>query len=91
MNWLNFWRRMDDKIVKLRKELDALDDKIAGLVAERVEIGRKIVKLKRESGLATDDFNRENEILKRLSTISPADSKLLEDLYKRIFDWVKNQ
>ena len=91
MNWLNFWRRMDDKIVKLRKELDALDDKIAGLVAERVEIGRKIVKLKRESGFATDDFNRENEILKRLSTISPADSKLLEDLYKRIFDWVKNQ
>ena len=82
---------MDDKIVKLRKELDALDDKIAGLVAVRVEIGRKIVKLKRESGLATDDFKRENEILKRLSTISPADSKLLEDLYKRIFDWVKNQ
>ena len=90
MNLPDFWRKMDDKIKKLRERLDALDDKIAELVAERVEIGKKIVALKREAGLAKDDFSRENEILKRLASFSPEKSGLFEDLYKRIFDWVKN-
>ena len=82
---------MEDKIKKLRQELDIIDDNIAKLIASRVEIGREIVKLKREAGLPKDDKNRENEILERISKPNSQVERLLKELYKRIFDWVKNQ
>ena len=82
---------MENRIKKLRQELDIIDDNIAKLIASRVEIGREIVKLKREAGLPKDDKNRENEILERISKPNSQVERLLKELYKRIFDWVKNQ
>ncbi len=82
---------MDNKINELREELDAIDDKIAGLVEKRVRIARKIVGIKQRSGFLKDDFVRENAILERLSKLHPEISELLKNLYNRIFDWVKNQ
>ena len=82
---------MDDKIKNLRQELDIIDDNIAVLLKKRVEIGRKIVAFKTVSGLKKDDFERENAIIQRISAGNPEISELLELLYRRIFDWVKNQ
>lgn len=82
---------MEDEIKKLRQELDVLDDNIAELIASRVRTGRKIVGLKRLKGLSKNDESRENEIIERVSKQNPEVAGLLEELYKRIFDWVKNQ
>lgn len=82
---------MEDEIKKLRQELDVLDDNIAELIASRVGTGRKIVGLKRLKGLSKNDESRENEIIERVSKQNPEVAGLLEELYKRIFDWVKNQ
>ena len=82
---------MDNEIKKLREELDIIDDNIAKLLASRVETGKKIVGLKRIKGLPENDVMRENEIVERISKNNPEISELLKELYKRIFDWVKNQ
>lgn len=82
---------MENEIKKLREELDAIDDSIAKLIASRVGTGKKIVGLKRMKGLPETDGMRENEIIGRISKNNPEISELLKELYKRIFDWVKNQ
>lgn len=82
---------MENEIKELRKELDIIDDNIAKLLASRVETGKKIVGLKRIKGLPENDGMRENEIIERISKKNPEIAELLKELYKRIFDWVKNQ
>ena len=82
---------MDNEIKKLREELDIIDDNIAKILASRVETGKKIVGLKRIKGLPENDGMRENEIVERISKNNPEIAELLKELYKRIFDWVKNQ
>ena len=82
---------MENEIKELRKELDIIDDNIAKILASRVETGKKIVGLKRIKGLPENDGMRENEIIERISKKNPKIAELLKELYKRIFDWVKNQ
>lgn len=82
---------MENEIKELRQELDIIDDNIAKLLASRVETGKKIVGLKRMKGLPENDGMRENEIVERISKKNPEIAELLKELYKRIFDWVKNQ
>ena len=82
---------MNNEIKKLRQELDSLDDQIAELVSKRIKVGKKIVKLKQEAGLSKDDPNREREIIWRITAGKSEISELLQSLYGRIFDWVKNR
>jgi len=82
---------MENEIKELRQELDIIDDNIAKLLASRIETGKKIVGLKRIEGLPETDGMRENEIVERISKKNPEIAELLKELYKRIFDWVKNQ
>lgn len=81
---------MDKEIEELRQELDIIDDNIAGLLEERIKAGKKIVALKRKNGISKDDPGREKVILKRLVEQHPELSGLIENIYPRIFDWVKN-
>ena len=82
---------MTNEIKELRKELDLLDNQISELLLKRIETGKKIVKLKKEAGISKDDPNREKEILERITAGKSEVSELSKDIYKRIFDWVKNQ
>lgn len=81
---------MTNEINELRKKLDSLDDQISDLLQKRVEIGKKIVKLKKEAGISKDDPNREKEILERITAGKSEITELLKEIYGRIFDWVKN-
>ena len=81
---------MTNEINDLRAELDSLDDKISELIQRRVEIGKKIVKLKKEAGISKDDPSREKEILERITAGKSEIADLLKEIYGRIFDWVKN-
>lgn len=81
---------MTNEIKELRKKLDSLDDRISDLISERVETARKVVEIKGKNDMPKDDFSRESAILKRISELHPENSELLEEIYRRIFDWVKN-
>ena len=66
---------MDNKITEIRKEIDRLDDVLLGVLIKRLELGKKIGKVKREIGKAVADEAREKEIFQRL--IKNAGSKIL--------------
>ena len=82
---------MTNEIKELRKKLDSLDDQISDLLLERIETGRKIVKLKKEAGISKDDLSREKEIIERITAGKSEIAELLKEIYGRIFDWVKNR
>lgn len=54
-----------DKLVKLRKEVDKIDESILKLLGKRFEIARKIGHLKKENKLGVLDSQRWQFILKK--------------------------
>ena len=57
-------------LADLRKRIDAVDEAILGLVAERVELVRLVQKLKRMNGLPVRNYEREEEIFARARRIA---------------------
>lgn len=56
----------DLDLAEVRRRIDAVDDQLLALLAERAELVAKVAEAKREGGLATVDPERENAILERL-------------------------
>ena len=50
---------------ELRRQLDALDQQLLSIIAERQALGTEIARAKRDAGLPTRDFRREREVLVR--------------------------
>ena len=50
----------------LRAELDALDARLVGLLKERAEVIRQVIRQKAEHGLGPVDLTREKEMLARI-------------------------
>ena len=57
-------------LADLRKRIDAVDETILGLVAERAELVKLVQKLKRTNGLPVRNFEREEEIFDRARRIA---------------------
>lgn len=57
----------EDKIRKLREEINVIDDQLFDLLFQRIEIVRKLAELKQGQDLAIRDPDRETEILERMS------------------------
>lgn len=57
-------------LTDLRKRIDAVDEAILGLVAERVELVKLVQKLKRMNGLPVRSYEREEEIFARARRIA---------------------
>jgi 5-enolpyruvylshikimate-3-phosphate synthase/chorismate mutase len=74
-----------------RKKLDIIDKKIAALLAERVDIASEIIGIKKRSGIEISDTQRENSIILKLSKNNNSISGLINDIYRRIFDWIKHR
>ena len=55
--------RSDTTLDDLRRRLNDLDRRLLGLVAERQAISREVARVKRETGHATRDYQREREVL----------------------------
>ena len=53
------------ELAQCRSEIEAIDRRIVGLIAERVAIGRKTAMLKRAAGLPILDPQREAEVIRR--------------------------
>ncbi len=56
-------------IQEYRKHLDAIDDKVASLLLERLQIVKKIGDEKKKQGIAVLDKGREDKIKERLSRL----------------------
>ena len=82
---------MNNGINGLREKIDKIDDLIVELVSQRIESASKIIELKKDNSMNVEDVSRENSIIKRLSGRSPEIGKLIEEIYGRIFNWVKSR
>ncbi|MDY0362813.1 MAG: prephenate dehydratase [Desulforegulaceae bacterium] len=71
------------EIGKYRKEIDKIDDTILELLNKRLEFGRKIGAIKRNTGARVLDSSREKEILERLKKNNSG--PLSEDVIYHIF------
>lgn len=58
------------KLAELRKRIDAVDESILGLVAERAELVKDVQALKRINGLPVRNYEREEEIFERVRRIA---------------------
>ena len=56
------------ELAQCRTEIEDIDRRIVGLVAERVAIGRRTATLKRAAGLPILDPQREAEVIRRAVT-----------------------
>ncbi len=80
----------DETLVKLREEIDIIDNEIVAAFAKRQETVLKIGKYKKDNNIPVTVSNREQEIIDRLKT--KVDDRFrddIDDLYKTIFDLSK--
>jgi len=54
-----------EKLLDARKKIDAIDEKIAELFNERQSIAKEIAQIKKEENLPTQNFAREEEVMKK--------------------------
>ena len=58
---------MVKELVKLRGEINKLDNKLINLLKKRFEISKKVGKYKLKKGLAVEDKKREKEIFNAMN------------------------
>ena len=75
------------KLEEYREKIDAVDEKLVALFAERMELSRAIAEYKKENGLPVLDAFREKEKLKRAAERSPAELReYTRRLYALLFE-----
>jgi len=77
---------MNNRLKRLRKEIDNIDEKILDLLEKRMKIVYEVGELKQELEISVEDLNRENEIIQRLT--SHSSGELTEKQLIRIFSSV---
>ena len=61
---------MDERLKKLRLEIDNIDEEILELLEKRMKIVHEVGDLKKDLDISVEDLNRENEIIDRLTSHS---------------------
>jgi|TARA_Y100000034_G_scaffold70432_1_gene85003 chorismate mutase len=74
---------MNKELLKLRKQIDSIDNKLLDILTERVEVTEEIFNLKKEIRLNSKDNIRETEIIDRL--YSKSEGKLSYDYLEKIY------
>lgn len=75
------------KLEEYREKIDAVDEKLVALFAERMELSRAIAEYKKENGLPVLDALREKEKLKSAAERSPAELReYTRRLYALLFE-----
>jgi chorismate mutase-like protein len=79
---------VDRELEALRRQIDAIDERILGLVAERVRLVLRVGELKRSSGTAVYDPERERRVLERLArrAVPPLDRETVQRVFERLID-----
>jgi len=71
---------------ELRDQIDTIDADILSLINQRLEIGKKVGEIKKETGSRILDRSRERKVIERLSNINqgPSDKELLRYIFNVI-------
>ncbi len=79
---------VDQELEALRRQIDSVDERILGLVAERVGLVLRVGELKRSSGAAVYDPERERRVLERLGhqAVPPLDRETVQRVFERLID-----
>lgn len=78
-----------EKITALRQKIDEVDEKILLLLKERIEISKKIGRIKRKQGIPVKDLGREEEKYNQVKEkalklgLNPED---VMNIYRKIID-----
>ncbi len=77
---------VEDDLKNLRDQIDDIDSKILSLINQRLEIGKKVGMVKKETGSRILDRTRERNVIEKLSKINqgPADKQLLRYIFNVI-------
>lgn len=76
----------ENDLSPLRDQIDNIDSKILSLINQRLEIGKKVGMIKKQTGGAVLDRTRERNVIEKLSKINkgPADKELLKYFFNVI-------
>ena len=75
---------------RIRKEIDAVDDKIAELYGQRMELVKQVCEAKKQTGKATNDPERERKILLRvIEKVDEPCQVYLKRVFESIFETSK--
>ena len=80
-----------DELTRLRREIDAVDERFVALLAERFRITRRVGHIKAERGLPPQDATREAQIdekVRRLAKENQLDEGLVSDVLRAVIDRV---
>jgi chorismate mutase len=73
----------------LRKKIDAIDENFVLLLRDRIELCKRIGKIKQENGLAVKDLRREDAVYVHImakALESGLDPQKVEAIFKQIID-----
>ena len=76
---------MNNELLKLRKQIDTIDDDILEVLKKRFDVVREISEIKKKSGLHIEDSIRQTEIIDRL--YSKSENKILYRYLEKI--WIR--
>lgn len=81
-------QKTEDRLDALRSRIDELDRMLVEVLSERAYCALEIGKVKRSSGLAVHQPEREESVLQHAKSINegPFDSEALERVFRRIID-----
>ena len=77
---------IEDDLKNLRAQIDDIDSKILSLINQRLEIGKQVGRIKKETGSRIIDRTRERDVIEKLSKMNqgPADKQLLRYFFNVI-------
>lgn len=73
----------------LRHEIDLCDTIIANAYLRRLALVNEVAKFKKDNNINILQVSREDEVIERITKISPEKSRELTDLYRFIMDYSK--
>lgn len=78
------------KLEDIRNEIDAIDDKIAELYVQRMNLVREVAVVKKQEKINLSNTAREKEIKDRVTTSMPEDMKAYgEQVFDTLFETSK--
>lgn len=78
--------KMEKQINEMRKRINRIDKSIILLLEERMDISKRIGKIKMKNKLNVRDIKRENEIIDHLLQTSNFDKKFIKKIFYKIFE-----
>jgi chorismate mutase len=76
-----------ENITTLRKKIDTIDEKLVRLLRDRIELCKRIGKIKNEKGIAVKDLRREDEVYLHIMSKaleSGLDPQKVEAIFKKM-------